>query len=147
VLSSGTNYKWTYTAYPDSVCTAEYGVESAQVALLPQVALQSIIVDVTITNAGGSGATWTFTGITLAGDGTGHNLAYKYNPGFGTTGNQSACWFKEIGLGTWPVPEGKSKINLTGDGAYNTPIGEYIIEPTVGTQTVSGSVITITQTP
>jgi len=35
VLSSGTNYKWTYTAYPDSVCTAEYGVESAQVALLP----------------------------------------------------------------------------------------------------------------
>jgi hypothetical protein len=33
VLSAGTSYKWTFTAYADSVCTAAYGVESAQAAL------------------------------------------------------------------------------------------------------------------
>lgn len=33
VLSSGTNYKWTYTAYADTACTAAYGTESAQVAI------------------------------------------------------------------------------------------------------------------
>lgn len=47
VLSSGTNYKWTYTAYPDSVCTAEYGVESAQVALLPMAVPASHVYRVT----------------------------------------------------------------------------------------------------
>jgi hypothetical protein len=33
VLADGTSYKWTFTAYADSVCTAAYGVESAQAAL------------------------------------------------------------------------------------------------------------------
>jgi hypothetical protein len=147
VLADGTSYKWTFTAYADSVCTAAYGVESEKVAITVSRALASVTVNVSITNVAGGGATWNFTGIVIAGDGTGHNEYFVYNPGFGNSGSQSSCWFKEPGLGTWPIPEGKSKINLRGDGNYLSPIAEYIIEPRLGAQTVSGSTITITQTP
>jgi hypothetical protein len=62
VLADGTSYKWTFTAYPDTVCTAAYGVESDKVRIY-KIELDDTLADGTVGTA--------YTGTVTATGGTG----------------------------------------------------------------------------
>jgi hypothetical protein len=62
VLTDYATKKWTFTAYPDTACTAAYGVESAQVSIY-KIELDDTLADGTVGTA--------YTGTVAATGGTG----------------------------------------------------------------------------
>jgi hypothetical protein len=82
VLTSGTTYYWSYTAYADAACTVLYGVESGheQMTTYSASLLVGKTLNLTVVNPLGAG-NWTFTAlVTATGLGGEFNSGTVWNP-------------------------------------------------------------------
>jgi hypothetical protein len=79
VLTDYATKKWTFTAYPDTACTAAYGVESAQVSITPAFTAASLEgKTLTLTCVPGRyGSNWVFSATVTGGV---FQSGYTWNP-------------------------------------------------------------------